>query len=139
MKSVRQVGNPRFAVAIFRSAIMPKFMLVYRSQPYDASEISPEAMQEVMKVWNSWIGEGFAKGWMVDPGDALMPEGKIVNMAKLVTDGPFIESKELVGGYSIVKTDTLAEAVEIAKTCPALSDDSATIEVRKLAELSNPG
>jgi hypothetical protein len=117
---------------------MPKFLLVYRSKPYDASEISPEAMQEVMKVWNSWIGEGFAKGWMVDPGDALQPEGKVVTMARTVTDGPFMEAKELVGGYSIVKTDTMAEAVAIAKNCPALSDDSATIEVRQLAELATP-
>jgi hypothetical protein len=118
--------------------LMPKFLLVYRSQPYDASDLSPEAMQGVMTMWNTWIQEGFTKGWMVDPGDALQPGGKIVNMAKTVTDGPYMESKELVGGYSIVKTATMDEAVEIAKACPALSDDSATIEVRPLAELSNP-
>jgi hypothetical protein len=115
---------------------MPKFMLVYRSKPYAASEVSPEAMQESMKLWNAWIGEGFAQGWMVDPGDALLPGGKIVNVKKKVSDGPFAEAKEIVGGYSVVNVDSYDVAVEKAKSCPHLMDDSATIEVRQLAELS---
>lgn len=117
---------------------MPNFMLVYRSKPYSAAEISPEAMQESMKLWNDWIGQGFAQGWMVDPGDALQPGGKIVDFKKKVTDGPFAESKEIVGGYSIVKVDSYDKALECAKTCPALSDPSATIEVRELAGLAPP-
>jgi hypothetical protein len=116
---------------------MPKFMLVYRSKPYNAEEVSPEAMQESMKAWNAWIGDGFANGWMVDPGDALLPDGKVVTMKKSVTDGPFAESKEIVGGYSVVTADDYAGAVEKAKSCPHLMDDSATIEVRQLAGLGS--
>jgi hypothetical protein len=117
---------------------MPKFMLVYRSKPYKAEDISPEAMQQVMQVWNAWIGEGFAKGWMVDPGDALLPGGKVIDKKNKVSDGPFAEAKEIVGGYSIVLADDYHGALEKAKSCPALQDDGATIEVRELAGLSPP-
>ncbi len=117
---------------------MPKFMLVYRSKPYTAAEIAPEAMQQVMQAWNAWIGEGFANGWMVDPGDALLPGGKIINEKKKVSDGPFAEAKEIVGGYSVVLADTYDGALERAKSCPHLMDESATIEVRQLAELAPP-
>ena len=73
-----------------------------------------------MKKWTDWIGEGFAKGWMVDAGDALTPEGKVVHANKVVTDGPFVESKEIVGGYSIVKPTRSTAAAELAKGCPVL-------------------
>ena len=117
---------------------MANFLFVYRSLPYTERDISPEQMQEVMAKWDAWIGEGFAKGWMIDPGDALNPDGKIVNFKKVVSDGPFAEAKEIVGGYSIVKAESYNQALEYAKTCPALSDDSATIEVRQLAGLAPP-
>ena len=74
---------------------------------------------------------------MVNPGDALTQEGRVVNAKKVVTDGPFVESKEIVGGYSIVKADTIDAAAELAKGCPALLAGG-KVEVRPLAGLEKP-
>jgi hypothetical protein len=116
---------------------MPNFLFVYRSEPYSMKDISPEQMQESMARWTKWIGEGFQKGWLLDAGDALMPDGKVVNSKKVVSDGPFAESKEVVGGYSVIKADSYAAAAEYAKTCPA-SSEGGTVEIRQLAGLAPP-
>jgi len=114
---------------------MANFLFVYRGKNEDFTKFSPEEMQEHMQKWSAWIGEGFQKGWMVNAGDALTQEGRVVNAKKVVTDGPFVESKEIVGGYSIVKADTIDAAAELAKGCPALLAGG-TVEVRALAGLA---
>ena len=62
-------------------------------------------------------------------------EGRVVNASKVVTDGPFVESKEIVGGYSIVQADTIDAAAELAKGCPGLLCGG-KVEVRPLAGLA---
>jgi hypothetical protein len=115
---------------------MADFLFVYRGGNEDMSKMSPEEMQQVMQKWQAWIGEAMQKGWMTNPGDALTPEGKVVNSKKVVIDGPFAESKEIVGGYSIVKAANIAVAAELAKGCPALFYGG-TVEVRALAGLGS--
>src|SRR5262245_37532923 len=90
---------------------MPNFLFVYHNAPFDMSKSSPEQMQQSMDRWTKWIEQGFADGWLLDAGDALLPEGRVVDKNKAVTDGPFVESKEVVGGYSIVKAASFDEAV----------------------------
>jgi hypothetical protein len=114
---------------------MANYLFVYRGGDDDNREMTPEQMQGVMKKWSDWIGEGFAKGWMVDAGDALTMEGKVVHANKVVTDGPFVESKEIVGGYSIVRADSIAAAAELAKGCPGLLTGG-KVEVRAFAGLA---
>lgn len=116
---------------------MPNFLFIYRGGDEEMSKYSPEEIQQYMQKWMDWISQGFAAGWMVDPGDALTPEGKVVNARKVVTDGPFVESKEVVGGYSVIKADSLDKAAEIAKTNPALLTGG-KVEVRVLAGLAPP-
>lgn len=116
---------------------MPNYLMIYRSEPFDPSKIAPEEMQKSMDRWMKWIGEGFAKGWMVEPGDALMPDGRVVDKNRVVTDGPFMEAKELVGGYSIVKADSFDEAVTLAKTCPNI-EEGGGVEIRQLAGIAPP-
>jgi hypothetical protein len=113
---------------------MSKFLFIYRGSADSASEMTPEESQQHMKAWEQWIGEAMQKGWMLNPGDALTPEGRVVK-AKVVTDGPFVESKEIVGGYSIVQADSLDAAAKLAKGCPGLSVGG-TVEVRALAGLA---
>ncbi len=84
---------------------MANFLFVYRGGGDDYAKMTPQEIEQNMKQWTDWIAEGFQKGWMVDAGDALTPEGRVVNAKKVVTDGPFVESKEIVGGFSIVKAD----------------------------------
>ena len=114
---------------------MAKFMFIYWGKPGDMSNVSPDEMQKVMQKWGTWIGEAMQKGWMVDPGDALLEEGRVVNAKKVVTDGPFVEAKEIVGGYSVVNADNIKAAAELAKGCPGL-EYGGHVEVRPFANLS---
>ena len=111
---------------------MAKFLFVYRENPENVSEPSPEDIQHAMEAWGKWFQEiGSA---IVDPGDGLMPEGKVLK-GDSVTDGPFIEAKELVGGYSVLEADSLDAAVELAKSCP-INHKGGAIEIRQLAGYS---
>ena len=98
---------------------MANFLFVYRGSGEAEAKMTPEQMQQHMQQWGAWIGEAMAKGWMVNPGDALTMEGRVVDANKVVTDGPFVESKEIVGGYSIVVADNIDAAANLAKGCPA--------------------
>lgn len=111
---------------------MAKYMFVYRNAP-DQPEPSPEEMQQAMQVWMSWIENGTKAGWLLDGGDALTPQGKVVNPDSTVTDGPFAESKELVSGYSMIEAESFEAAVEYAKTSPMVSVHHGYVEVRELA------
>ncbi len=111
---------------------MAKFLFVYRSSAEsEMSEApSPEQMQQIMSAWHAWfekVGDA-----LVDGGDGLMPMGKQVRAGGVVTDGPFIEAKEMVGGYSIVETNDIDGAVALAKSCPIFHADG-WVEVRQLA------
>jgi hypothetical protein len=114
---------------------MANFLFVYRGGNDAETRMSPDEMQKNMQKWGEWIGQALQKGWMTDPGDALLPEGRVVNSKKVVTDGPFVESKEIVGGYSIVKADSIEAAAEYAKGCPGLLYGG-RVEVRPLAGLA---
>lgn len=110
---------------------MAKFMFLARTRSGDecAAERSPEQMQQEMQAWGEWMQGGMKAGWLLDPGDGLKSEIRVVHPDRSVTDGPFAESKELVGGYSMVEAPDLAAAVELARSMPG----AGTIEVRELA------
>ena len=114
---------------------MANFLFVYRNSPDRRGKLSPEEMQQHMQKWQAWISEGFQKGWMLNAGDALKQDGRVVNAKKLVTDGPFAESKEIVGGFSIVQAANIDAAAELAKGCPNLLTGG-NVEVRPLEGLS---
>ncbi len=107
-----------------------KYLLVYRN-PANApmTPPSPDGMQQIIAAWKGWMEK--SKGRVLDLGDALKPPGKVISRTG-VTDGPFIEAKEVVGGYSIISAESYEEAVEIAKSCPVLMDPTVKIEIREL-------
>lgn len=109
---------------------MAKFMFLYRGACEAAAQKSPEEMQQIMQDWGEWIEGGSRAGWLVDAGDGLKAEGRVVHPDRTVTDGPFAESKELVGGYTIVEVADLEAAVGLAKTMPVTDGP---VEVRQLA------
>ncbi|HEY7314922.1 MAG TPA: YciI family protein [Gemmataceae bacterium] len=108
---------------------MTKFLFIYRLKRDNYDTMSPEMMQQHHQKWETWMAEGFQKGWMLDGGNGLKNEGHVVNGQKIVTDGPFVEAKEMIGGYSIVQADTLDAAAELAKGCPVLLRGG-SVEVR---------
>ncbi len=107
---------------------MGKFLFVYR-RAKNIDEMAPEEMQQMMQKWQAWLGEGLQKGWLLEKGNPLTQEGRVVNAKKVVLDGPFVESKEIVGGFSIVQADTLDAAAVLAKDCPILLTGG-SVEIR---------
>lgn len=112
---------------------MKKFLFLYRHQAPDASTPppSPEQMQQIMAAWMTWIDKFRKAGQMTDPGDGLQHQGRVVR-ASGVTDGPFVEAKEVLGGYSIIAAESFDAAVAIAKECPAVFTGG-SVEVREFA------
>lgn len=114
---------------------MKDFLFVYRRDAAaSATEASPDQLQAMMKEWQDWMGGLAAQNKLVDKGNRLNGEGSVVKPNKVVTDGPYVEVKEAVGGYSIIKAKDLKEASELAKGCPILASGG-TVEVRAIVPM----
>ncbi|MCD9014719.1 YciI family protein [Parachryseolinea silvisoli] len=111
---------------------MNEFMLIFRHQDGKAVA-SPEQIQIWMKQTMDWIG-GIAAQNKFSGGNGLpFDDARVVWPNDVVTNGPFGEIKETIGGYIIVKADSVDEAVAFAKGCPVLQGDGNSVEVRKIA------
>ncbi len=107
--------------------------------------LNTEAAQNMTEAegqaWYADIGAWYEKGGggsgkLVDGGSQLAPPDTAKTVrASGVTDGPFMETKEALGGYSVLETDTIDEAVEIAKTWPGVDKGWMTVEVRPVVEM----
>ena len=109
---------------------MPEFAYLYRggSRPESA-----EQSQQVMQKWIAWFKDLAAKGHVVDRGQPLERSGKIVQ-GRTVTDGPFAEAKDVVGGFTLIKAKDVAEAAELAKSCP-IHERGGHVEVRPIMQM----
>ena len=107
---------------------MAAFMLIFRNS--NPLERSPEQMQQDMQKWIAWF-DGLTKAGVYKGQAApLEPAGKVVRGSrKTVSDGPYAEAKDLVGGYAIVEAKDLEAAVDIARGCPTYERDG-VVEVR---------
>lgn len=112
---------------------MEEYILIFRHE--DGQKVaSPEQMQIWMKQTMDWIG-GIAAQNKFSGGNGLPFDGsKVVRPNGVVTNGPFGDIKETIGGYIIVKADSVDEAVEFAKGCPVLQGEGNCVEVRKIAK-----
>jgi hypothetical protein len=111
---------------------MNEFMFLFRSTPEARARAmgTPEDAQQSLKKWLSWVAELEGKGQLKDPGRPLDQAGKVVRSSKkLVTDGPYAESKDVVLGFMIVGARDLHEAVEISKGCPII-EGGGSVEIR---------
>ena len=107
-------------------------MLIFRGTDWHKG-LSPEEMQRLADQWMAWFNRLKDQGRAI-AGSPLEREGKIVSgkNGRVVSDGPFAESKETIGGYFLLKVNTLDEAVAIAQECPGLSY-GIRVEVRPVA------
>ena len=96
---------------------------------------APEESQKHMQQWMQWMGDLATQGKFVGAQPLDKTGKQVKGNNKLVTDGPFMEGKEMVGGYLICKANSYDEAVEISKGCPILSFDTGIVEVREIQEL----
>ncbi len=114
---------------------MSNFLFLFRGGNSDWLEDSPEEMQKHMQKWGAWMGGLREKEQLAD-GLPLAKEGKVVEKAgEVITDGPFAEGAEIVGGYLIVSADDLAEAVAISKGCPIFEHEG-NVEVREILSMN---
>lgn len=113
---------------------MKEFLFIYRRDANNIPDASPEEMQNNMKKWMDWMGGIAAQNKLVNRGNRLEKAGKVLNSNNMITDGPYAETKESVGGYSIVNADTIEEACELAKGCPILSFGG-SVEVREIGTM----
>ena len=109
------------------------YMLLYRSDEWYKA-LSHEELQNVISQNNAWMERLTAQG-KAKPGRALERKGATVSgrNGRVVSDGPFAESKEAIGGYLVLDVETLEEAIAIAQSSPSLAYGT-SIEVRPVAE-----
>ncbi|HSI82295.1 MAG: YciI family protein [Candidatus Methylacidiphilales bacterium] len=107
------------------------YLLLFRGTAWHEG-LSAEEIQQVMTRWYSWFDK-LTKEGKLKTGQPLANEGKVVagKGGHTVTDGPFAESKESVGGYFLLNVDNIDEAVKIAQMCPALAH-GLRVEVRPI-------
>jgi len=110
---------------------MEKFVLLFRG---GLESDSPEVMQQHMQQWMDWVARLRQQGKYLG-GEALTRGGKqLAGSGKTVTDGPFTEAKDVIGGFFLLGLQNYDEAVLIAKDCPSL-EYGGTVEVRQVAEM----
>jgi len=115
---------------------MKEFMMIFRNEKSDGSKMpSEEQMQLIMSDWQSWI-KGIAASGKFSGTNRLYPEGRTLKPGNIVTDGPYAEVKEMIGGYLIVKADSLEEAVKMAESCPNIKYGG-NVEVRTVMPINN--
>jgi hypothetical protein len=113
------------------------FAFLFRFDPasQQAAMGTPELAQKSLRRWLEWIRDLESNGHLADPGQPLAVGGKVVRgNPRSVTDGPYVEVKDFVGGFIIVSASDLDEAVELAFGCPILQGDG-SVEVRPIGTL----
>lgn len=112
---------------------MEEYMLIFRHE--DGSKIaSPEQMQTWMKQTMDWIGGIAAQNKFISGTGLPFADAHVVWHNNVVTNGPFGEIKETIGGYIVVRAASVEEAIEFAKGSPVLQGEGNSVEVRKIAK-----
>src|SRR5258708_1191647 len=116
---------------------MKEFLLVFRRNfVRKAVQASTGQIQGMMKPWQDWMGSLAAQNKLADAGNRLNSEGRVVKPNNVVTNGPYVETKEAIGGYIIIKAADMDEAAELAKGCPILQIGG-NVEVRNLVAMDD--
>ena len=117
---------------------MKEFLLVFRADVKNNEQPSPQQMQAMMTDWQDWMGGLAAQNKLVDAGNRLASEGRVVAHGNVVTNGPYVEIKEAIGGYTIVRAKNIDEAAGLAGDCPILAVNG-NVEVREIVAMENNG
>ena len=104
---------------------MAKFLLIYRESTESRAKPSPEEMQALAAAWGTWM-QKFSSAIVLS--DGLKRTGRVLK-GGLVTDGPYVEAKEIIASFGVIQADDYDAAVAIARACPP----GHTIEIREFA------
>ena len=109
---------------------MKEFLLLFRQPNYaQYNNASKETMQTLAKKWQDWAGGIAAQGKLVSNGPRLALEGKVLKTGGVVTDGPFMEIREILGSFLMIRAESLEEATTLAHGCPAI-EQGGSVEIR---------
>ncbi len=111
---------------------MKEFVLIFRHENA-TNQVSPEQMQIWMKQQMDWIKGIAAKNKFVSGTGLLFDNARVVGHNNVVTNGTFGEIKETLGGFVIVRAETIEEAVDFAQGTPILQGEGNTVEIREIA------
>ena len=109
---------------------MKDFLLLFREPDGRAQPHDETFAEQHQQHWQAWMGNLIAKGQLAG-GKPLTLNGKVVAPTGEVTEGIHKNGTEIVGGFLLLKAESLEEATEIARTCPVLEADG-YIEVREI-------
>jgi len=116
---------------------MSEFVYLFRiGEPEQRQAMgTPEQAEQSMRRWMAWMHELESKGHLKERGQPLDRSGKVVRGAqRTVTDGPFIEVKDMVAGFIVVRARDVDEAAALAGGCPML-EGGGSVEVRPVLHL----
>jgi hypothetical protein len=116
---------------------MSEFVYLFRASQAsrDKAMGTPEAAQRSMQAWLAWMRDLEAKGHLKNPGQPLDSAGRVVRgRERVVSDGPYVEAKDLVMGFIVVEARDLAQAAELSTGCPMLEGDG-SVEIRPVRKL----
>lgn len=114
---------------------MNTYLLLFRGGSPEQTNLSPEAMQQHMQKWGAWI-ESLASAGHFKSGDPLDGGGKVLTgHDKILTDGPYAEAKDFVGGYVILTAESMDHAVKLSQGCPIFETNGA-VEIRASTPMS---
>ena len=109
---------------------MKEFVLLFRRPDLQDADIDSEKIEAYRQKWNDWLNGFPEEVKLSSTGFGLSEEGKILKPGGLITDGPFAELKEKLGGLAIVKAENLDEAITLAHGCPVL-EIGGNVEIRE--------
>jgi hypothetical protein len=116
---------------------MSEFVYLFRTGDIEQRQAmgTPERAQQTMGKWMAWMHELEAKGHLKERGQPLNRTGKVVRGAeRTITDGPFIEVKDMVAGFIVVRAEDLEQAAALAAGCPML-EGGGSVEIRPVMVL----
>ncbi|MGE8723032.1 YciI family protein [Leptospira terpstrae] len=92
---------------------------------------SPEQLQIYMQQYQEWVNSIVAQK-KFKSGTALSTEGRVIQSDHIITDGPYVETKESLAGFIMILANDFEDAANIAKNCPILMGEGNSVEVRKV-------
>ncbi len=111
---------------------MEDFVFLFRQPNTDDSNLSQKEMQAIFNKWDNWFGGIAAQGKISNMGIRLVSPGKVLKAGGVITDGPFVEIRERLNGFIVVKADCLDEAITLAHGCPIL-EINGSVEIRPIS------
>ena len=112
---------------------MPNYILLLHEDPSEFEQISPEEIQAIIARYTEWKDRMVEEGFMISGEKLQDGTGRVLRKVEgrtTITDGPYTESKEVIGGLFMIRAENYEQAVEIAHGCPHV--DFGAVEVREV-------